>query len=223
MAPMPTASTAQILGNNESIEPFTSNMYNRRTLSGEFVVVNKFLLRDLIERGLWTQDVRTQMIADQGSVQRIASVPLELKELYKTVWEIKQKVCLDMAADRGAFICQSQSLNIHMAEPTTGKLTSMHFYAWRAGLKTGMYYLRTRPKADAIQFTVDQTALAKARADGDKAAQAAAAGGSSPSDAPAASAASGAAKALDAAKAKAEENRAMLEEAEAGECLSCGA
>ena len=222
MAPMPTASTAQILGNNESIEPFTSNMYNRRTLSGEFVVVNKFLLRDLIERGIWTQDVRTQMIADQGSVQRIAQVPQDLKDLYKTVWEIKQKVCLDMAADRGAFICQSQSLNIHMAEPTTGKLTSMHFYAWRAGLKTGMYYLRTRPKADAIQFTVDQTALAKIRADGEKSA----AGG--PDKAEAAgntteATMAQAQKALEAAKAKAAENKAKFEEAEEGECLSCGA
>ena len=220
MAPMPTASTAQILGNNESIEPFTSNMYNRRTLSGEFVVVNKFLLRDLIDRGIWTQDVRTQMIADQGSVQRIAQVPQELKDLYKTVWEIKQKVCLDMAADRGAFICQSQSLNIHMAEPTTGKLTSMHFYAWRAGLKTGMYYLRTRPKADAIQFTVDQTALAKIRADGEKTAageKADAAGNTTEATMAQAQ------KALEAAKAKAAENKAKLEEAEEGECLSCGA
>mmetsp|Transcript_39605 Transcript_39605/g.88628 ORF Transcript_39605/g.88628 Transcript_39605/m.88628 type:complete len:933 (-) Transcript_39605:134-2932(-) len=158
VAPMPTASTAQILGNNESIEPFTSNMYNRRTLSGEFVVVNKYLLRDLINRGLWTQEVRTQMIADQGSVQQIRQIPQDMKDLYKTVWEIKQKVCLDMAADRGAFICQSQSLNIHMAEPTTGKLTSMHFYAWRKGLKTGMYYLRTKAAANAIQFTVDRPA-----------------------------------------------------------------
>uniref|UniRef100_A0A6U0ZN63 Ribonucleoside-diphosphate reductase n=1 Tax=Rhizochromulina marina TaxID=1034831 RepID=A0A6U0ZN63_9STRA len=163
MAPMPTASTAQILGNNESIEPFTSNMYNRRVLSGEFVVVNKHLLRDLIARGFWTPEVRNLMIADQGSIQRIPQIPQDLKELYKTVWEIKQRCCLDMAADRGAYICQSQSLNIHMAEPTTGKLTSMHFYAWRKGLKTGMYYLRTRPKADAIQFTVDQAAVAKSR------------------------------------------------------------
>jgi len=163
MAPMPTASTAQILGNNESIEPFTSNMYNRRVLSGEFVVVNKHLLRDLISEGLWTPEVRNLMIADQGSIQRIPQIPQDLKDLYKTVWEIKQRCCLDMAADRGAYICQSQSLNIHMAEPTTGKLTSMHFYAWRKGLKTGMYYLRTRPKADAIQFTVDQAAAAKTR------------------------------------------------------------
>ncbi|CAM9553650.1 unnamed protein product [Discosporangium mesarthrocarpum] len=159
VAPMPTASTAQILGNNESVEPFTSNMYNRRVLAGEFTVVNKYLLTDLTERGLWTPEVRNQIIADQGSVQNVPQIPQELKELYKTVWEIKQKVILNQAADRGAYICQSQSMNVHMAEPSFGKLSSMHFYAWKKGLKTGMYYLRTRPKADAIQFTVDQSAL----------------------------------------------------------------
>lgn len=163
MAPMPTASTAQIMGNNESTEPFTSNMYNRRVLAGEFTVVNKYLLKDLVERGLWTSAVRNQIIADKGSVQGVRSLPQDIKELYKTVWEIKQKVIIDMSADRGAFICQSQSLNIHMAEPSTAKLTSMHFYAWKKGLKTGMYYLRTRPKADAIQFTVDQTELAASK------------------------------------------------------------
>lgn len=163
MAPMPTASTAQILGNNEGIEPFTSNMYNRRVLAGEFAVVNKHLLRDLVERDLWTKEVRLQMMADKGSVQKITAIPAELRALYKTVWEIKQKVIIDQAADRGAFICQSQSLNIHMAEPNIGKLTSMHFYAWKQGLKTGMYYLRTKPKADAIAFTIDQTDLAAAR------------------------------------------------------------
>ena len=160
MAPMPTASTAQIMGNNESTEPFTSNMYNRRVLAGEFTVVNKYLLRDLVERGLWTPEVRNQIIADRGSVQNVSALPQDLKELYKTVWEISQKIIINQAADRGAFICQSQSLNIHMAEPTTKKMTSMHFYAWKKGLKTGMYYLRTRPKADAIQFTVDQASLA---------------------------------------------------------------
>jgi ribonucleotide reductase alpha subunit len=113
--------------------------------------------------GLWTDDVRNQIIADKGSVQNVRCIPQEIKDLYKTVWEIKQKVIIDMAADRGAFICQSQSLNIHMAEPSTARLTSMHFYAWKKGLKTGMYYLRTRPKADAIQFTVDQTALMKTK------------------------------------------------------------
>ena len=148
------------MGNNESTEPFTSNMYNRRVLAGEFTVVNKYLLRDLVERGLWTTEVRNQIIADRGSVQNVRQIPRELKELYKTVWEISQKVIINQAADRGAFICQSQSLNIHMGEPTTKKLTSMHFYAWKKGLKTGMYYLRARPKADAIQFTVDQAALA---------------------------------------------------------------
>ncbi|CBJ32887.1 ribonucleotide reductase large chain subunit [Ectocarpus siliculosus] len=161
LAPMPTASTAQILGNNESVEPFTSNMYNRRVLAGEFAVVNKHLLRDLTTRGLWTPSVRNQIIADQGSVQRV-DIPQDLKDLYKTVWEIKQKVVIDMSADRGAFICQSQSMNVHMADPTQGKLTSMHFYSWKKGLKTGMYYLRTKPKAHAIQFTVDQESLAAA-------------------------------------------------------------
>jgi ribonucleoside-diphosphate reductase alpha subunit len=160
LAPMPTASTAQILGNNESTEPFTSNMYNRRVLAGEFPVVNKYLLQDLVRLQLWTPELRNELIAAMGSVQNL-SIPQNLKDVYKTVWEIKQKNVIDQAADRGPFICQSQSLNIHMAEPTTGKLTSMHFHAWKSGLKTGMYYLRTRPKADAIQFTVDQTALIK--------------------------------------------------------------
>eukprot|EP01035_Chromulina_nebulosa_P018017 gene18017-23656_t len=159
LAPMPTASTAQIMGNNESTEPFTSNMYNRRVLAGEFTVINKYLLKELVEKGLWNDVVRNQIIADKGSIQNVESIPADIKELYKTVWEIKQKVIIDQAADRGAFICQSQSLNIHIAEPSTAKLTSMHFYAWRKGLKTGMYYLRTRPKADAIQFTVDQSIL----------------------------------------------------------------
>lgn len=138
-------------------------MYNRRVLAGEFTVVNKYLLKDLVERGIWTEDVRNQIMADRGSVQRVAVIPQEIKELYKTVWEIKQKTIIDQAADRGAFICQSQSLNIHMGEPTTARLTSMHFYAWKKGLKTGMYYLRTLPKADAIQFTVDPTAIKNAK------------------------------------------------------------
>ena len=163
LAPMPTASTAQILGNNESFEPFTSNMYTRRVLAGEFAVVNKYLLQDLIARGLWTSEIRNQIIADKGSVQGVAAIPDDLKALYKTTWESKQKCVLDMSADRGAFICQSQSLNLHIADPNPGKLTSMHFYAWKKGLKTGMYYLRTRPKADAIAFTVDQAMAAKSR------------------------------------------------------------
>jgi len=164
VAPMPTASTAQILGNNESTEPFTSNMYNRRVLAGEFTVVNKHLLRELTAMGLWTDSVRNRIIADGGSVQNVAEIPKEVRDVYKTVWEIPQKIILDMAADRGPYICQSQSLNVHIAEPNTSKLTSMHFYAWKKGLKTGMYYLRTRPKADAIQFTVNQEQLAKDRA-----------------------------------------------------------
>jgi ribonucleoside-diphosphate reductase alpha subunit len=164
IAPMPTASTAQILGNNESTEPFTSNMYNRRVLAGEFCVVNKHLLRDLTSRGIWSESIRNQLIAYNGSVQNISEIPQHVREVYKTVWEIPQRVILDMAADRAPFICQSQSLNVHMAEPTSKKLTSMHFYAWQKGLKTGMYYLRTRPRADAIKFTVNQESLAVEKA-----------------------------------------------------------
>jgi len=154
VAPMPTASTAQILGNNESFEPYTQNLYVRRVLSGEFVQVNRHLLRDLIERGLWTDEMRMQLIAHNGSVQFL-DLPKDVKELYKTVWEIKQRIVLDMAADRGAYIDQSQSLNIHMTDATTAKLSSMHFHGWQLGLKTGMYYLRTKAATDAIKFTVD--------------------------------------------------------------------
>ena len=159
VAPMPTASTAQILGNNESTEPYTANMYNRRVLAGEFTVVNKHLLRDLIDLGLWNDVVRNRIIADGGSVQNVPEIPQHVRDVYKTVWEISQRVILDMAADRAPYICQSQSMNVHIAAPDTKKLTSMHFHAWKKGLKTGMYYLRTRPKADAIQFTVDQEKL----------------------------------------------------------------
>lgn len=159
LAPMPTASTAQILGNNEAIEPYTSNIYSRRVLSGEFQVVNHHLLKDLTENNLWNDDMKNQLISQGGSIQNIAGIPDDLKSLYKTVWEISQKNIIKMAADRGAFIDQSQSLNIHIAEPNYGKLTSMHFYAWKQGLKTGMYYLRTKPAAQAIQFTVDKTKL----------------------------------------------------------------
>ncbi|XP_043257792.1 ribonucleoside-diphosphate reductase large subunit [Colletes gigas] len=159
IAPMPTASTAQILGNNESIEPYTSNIYTRRVLSGEFQVVNPHLLRDLTERDLWDEDMKNEIIANNGSIQEIERIPADLKILYKTVWEISQKTILKMAADRGAFIDQSQSLNVHMAKPTTEKLTSMHFYGWQMGLKTGMYYLRTKPAANALQFTVDKLKL----------------------------------------------------------------
>jgi ribonucleoside-diphosphate reductase subunit M1 len=159
VAPMPTASTAQILGNNESTEPFTSNMYNRRVLAGEFTVVNKHLLRELTAAGIWTDSVRNRIIAENGSVQNVPEIPKEIRDIFKTVWEISQRSILDMAADRAPFICQSQSLNVHIADPDSKKLTSMHFYAWSKGLKTGMYYLRTRPKADAIKFTVDTEAL----------------------------------------------------------------
>jgi len=154
VAPMPTASTAQILGNNESFEPYTQNLYVRRVLSGEFVQVNRHLLTDLIDRKLWTDDMRMQLIAHNGSVQHL-DLPADLKELYKTVWEIKQRIVLDMAADRGMYIDQSQSLNIHMVDATPAKLSSMHFHGWQLGLKTGMYYLRTKAAVDAVKFTVE--------------------------------------------------------------------
>lgn len=156
LAPMPTASTAQILGNNESFEPFTSNIYQRRVLSGEFQVVNHHLLHDLTEADLWDEDMKNLIIHHNGSIQKIESIPKEIRDLYKTVWEISVKTTIQMAADRGAFIDQSQSFNIHVAEPNYGKLTSIHFYAWKMGLKTGMYYLRTKPAVNAIQFTVDK-------------------------------------------------------------------
>jgi ribonucleoside-diphosphate reductase subunit M1 len=159
LAPMPTASTAQILGNNESFEPYTSNIYTRRVLSGDFQVVNQHLLKDLSDRGLWNDDLKNEIVSQNGSIQKIDSVPEDLKKLYRTVWEISQKNLINMSADRGAYIDQSQSLNIHLAEPTYGKLSSMHFYAWKKGLKTGLYYLRTRPAADPIKFTVDKSKL----------------------------------------------------------------
>ncbi|KAJ4950379.1 hypothetical protein NE237_027211 [Protea cynaroides] len=159
VAPMPTASTSQILGNNECFEPYTSNIYSRRVLSGEFVVVNKHLLHDLTEMGLWSPALKNNIIYGNGSVLKIPEIPDDLKAIYKTVWEIKQKTIVDMAVDRGCFIDQSQSLNIHMDQRNFGKLTSLHFYAWSKGLKTGMYYLRSRAAADAIQFTVDTSAL----------------------------------------------------------------
>jgi ribonucleoside-diphosphate reductase alpha chain len=159
VAPMPTASTSQILGNNECFEPYTSNIYTRRTLSGEFIIVNKHLMRDLIKLGLWNDTMKNKLIAAKGSVQAIPEIPENIKELYKTVWEISQKAIIDMSADRGAYICQSQSLNIHIQDPNFGKMTSMHFYAWKKGLKTGMYYLRSRAATSAIQFTVDKNQL----------------------------------------------------------------
>lgn len=155
VAPMPTASTSQILGNNECFEPYTSNIYTRRVLSGEFIVVNKYLLRDLVNLGLWTPAMKDKIITANGSVQDIAEIPADIKELYKTVWEIKMRNIIDMAADRGAYVCQSQSLNLFINSPNASKLTSMHFYAWKKGLKTGMYYLRTQAASQAVKFTVE--------------------------------------------------------------------
>jgi ribonucleoside-diphosphate reductase alpha chain len=156
LAPMPTASTSQILGNNECFEPYTSNMYVRRVLSGEFIVANKYLMQELIDLGLWNERTMNKIKMENGSVQNIPEIPQDIKERYKTVWEISQKTIIDMAADRGAFICQSQSMNIHLQDANFGKMTSMHFYAWKKGLKTGMYYLRTKAAADAIKFTVEK-------------------------------------------------------------------
>jgi ribonucleoside-diphosphate reductase alpha chain len=156
VAPMPTASTSQILGNNECFEPYTSNIYVRRVLSGEFVVVNKHLLKDLVELNLWNDDMKNRIILHNGSIQQIEEIPAAIKEIYKTVWEIKQRNIIDMAADRGAYICQSQSLNLFVDTPSASKLTSMHFYAWKSGLKTGMYYLRTQAASQAVQFTVEK-------------------------------------------------------------------
>jgi ribonucleoside-diphosphate reductase alpha chain len=156
LAPMPTASTAQILGNNECFEPYTSNIYTRRVLSGEFIIVNRHLLKDLVRSGLWNRDMRHKIMAANGSIQNITEIPQDIKDLYKTAWEISQKAIIELAADRGAYICQSQSLNIFMENANFGKLTSMHFYGWEKGLKTGMYYLRTKAATDAIKFTVDQ-------------------------------------------------------------------
>ncbi len=156
VAPMPTASTSQILGNNECFEPYTSNIYVRRVLSGEFVVVNKHLLHDLVALNLWNDEMKNEIMLHNGSIQKISGIPDDIKEIYKTVWEIKQRAVIDMAADRGAYICQSQSLNLFVDAPTTAKLTSMHFYAWKKGLKTGMYYLRTKAASQAVQFTVEK-------------------------------------------------------------------
>ncbi len=158
LAPMPTASTSQILGNNECFEPYTSNIYSRRVLSGEFVIVNKHLLKDLVKLGIWNDSLKNKIIIANGSVQNIAEIPENVKALYKTVWEISQKVIINMAADRGAYICQSQSLNLFVQDANFAKLSSMHFYGWKAGLKTGMYYLRTKAAADAIKFTADAAA-----------------------------------------------------------------
>ncbi len=160
LAPMPTASTSQILGNNECFEPYTSNLYSRRVLSGEFTIVNKHLLKDLVRLGLWNDAMKNKILAAEGSVQNIAEIPEDIKELYKTVWEIKQRSIIDMAADRGAYICQSQSLNLFIQDANISKLTSMHFYSWKKGLKTGMYYLRTKAASSAVKFTVTHEAAA---------------------------------------------------------------
>ncbi|KGK40671.1 ribonucleoside-diphosphate reductase large chain [Pichia kudriavzevii] len=162
VAPMPTASTSQILGYNECFEPYTSNIYSRRVLAGEFQIVNPYMLRDLVEMGLWNDSMKNHIISDNGSIQNLPNIPQEIKDLYKTVWEISQKTIIDMAADRGAYVDQSQSMNIHLKNPTMGKLTSMHFYGWKKGLKTGMYYLRTQAAAAAIQFTVDFNSASEA-------------------------------------------------------------
>ena len=165
---MPTASTSQILGNNECFEPYTSNIYTRRVLSGEFIVVNKHLLEDLVNLGLWNEDMKQQLMQANGSVQHINGIPNNIKELYKTVWEMSMKDIIDMSRHRGYFIDQSQSLNLFMEGATMAKLTSMHFYAWKSGLKTGMYYLRTKSAVDAIKFTLDN-AKSRVPVEGEKA------------------------------------------------------
>jgi ribonucleotide reductase alpha subunit len=157
---MPTASTSQILGYNECFEPFTSNLYTRRTLAGEFIVVNKHLTKELMELGIWSEAMKQEIVARNGSVQGIAAIPEDVQRRYKTAWEIPQKVLIDMAAARGAFICQSQSLNLFIADPNYAKLTSMHFYTWKKGLKTGCYYLRTKAPVAAQKFTVDPRLMA---------------------------------------------------------------
>ena len=171
LAPMPTASTSQILGNNECFEPYTSNIYSRRTLSGEFVIVNKHLMNDLIKLNLWDEEMKHRLMAANGSVQEMNEIPDDLKLLYRTSWEIKQKAIIEMAADRGAFICQSQSMNVFLQDANYAKLTSMHFYSWEKGLKTGMYYLRTKSAADAIKFTVDAQMMRDKKANSGKTAE----------------------------------------------------
>ena len=161
VAPMPTASTSQILGYNECFEPFTSNLYSRRTLAGEFVIVNKYLMKELIGLGYWNEEIKNNIIVNKGSIQHLTFLPVNIRNKYKIVWEIPMKHLIDMAADRGAFICQSQSLNLWMEEPVYNKLTSMHFYAWEKGLKTGIYYLRRKAKHQAQQFTIEPDAKEK--------------------------------------------------------------
>jgi ribonucleotide reductase alpha subunit len=155
MAPMPTASTSQILGYNECIEPITSNIYSRRTNAGEFIIANKYLMNDLIRIGKWNEAVKQNIIANNGSIQQLTDIPQEIRDKYKTVWELSMRTLIDLAADRGAYICQSQSLNLWMETPTREKLTAMHMYAWSKGLKTGLYYLRRRARHQAQQFTIE--------------------------------------------------------------------
>jgi ribonucleoside-diphosphate reductase alpha chain len=161
LAPMPTASTSQILGNNEAFEPYTSNLYTRRVLSGEFIIVNKHLLQDLVQLGIWNEDLKQEIMRNNGSIQNITSIPQHIKDLYRTVWEMSMRDIIDMSRQRGYFIDQSQSLNLFMEGATISKLNSMHFYAWKSGLKTGMYYLRTKSAVNAIQFTVTQQQIAE--------------------------------------------------------------
>ena len=164
LAPMPTASTSQILGNNECFEPYTSNIYTRRVLSGEFIIVNKHLLKDLVKLGLWDDELKNEILRTNGSIQNIDIIPQNIKDLYKTVWELSMRDIIDMAAERGQFIDQSQSLNLFVENANLGKLTSMHFYGWKKGLKTGMYYLRTKSAVDAIKFTVQKQSKAQMEA-----------------------------------------------------------
>ena len=155
LAPMPTASTSQIMGNNECFEPYTSFLYTRSTLAGQFEVVNHKLLKDLIDLNLWSKELKNKMLLAEGSIQNIPEIPDNLKKIYKNSWDLSNKVLIDMSADRGAYVCQSQSLNLSIAEPTFKSLSSMHFYSWNVGLKTGIYYLRTMPKTSAQKFTVE--------------------------------------------------------------------
>jgi ribonucleoside-diphosphate reductase alpha subunit len=168
LAPMPTASTSQILGYNECFEPITSNIYNRRTNAGEFIVANKYMMKDLIDLNLWNEDLKNNIIANQGSIQHIDTIPQNIKDKYKTVWEIPMKHIIDMAADRGAFICQSQSLNLWIEDPNYNNLTSMHFYGWSKGLKTGIYYLRRRAVHQAQQFTIEPTQISNNNSNNDE-------------------------------------------------------
>ena len=222
VAPMPTASTSQILGNNECFEPYTSNIYTRRVLSGEFIVVNKHLLEDLVELGLWNEGVKQEIMRANGSVQGIEAIPEDIKNLYKTVWELSMKDIIDMSRQRGYFIDQSQSLNLFMEGATMSKLTSMHFYAWKSGLKTGMYYLRTKSAVDAIKFTLEnkktseqpETAVEEQKVVSKKKAKAAKTAEKFAEEVK-----------VDVEPMSAEEMKSLIEQAKAGEgddCLMCG-